>query len=86
MQIVVGSGKMSECVITRVTIINKGGDVHIPVEYRCMFHGADRVGYGRHVFRFPVTHIGYKRMVSKFQSEFAGRMVVDLSMSAIDEV
>ena len=82
-----GNEKLTESLISRITIINPNRDsIPLPQKYRCLFHGESSVKYGRHIFRFPISNMEYKRLVSSFQSEFAGRIRVDFSASGIDEV
>ena len=76
-----------ETVITRVTVINPSPTpVSLPTKYRGLFHGVSALPYGRHVFRFPITHMGYKRLVSSFQAQFVGRLRVDYGSAGFDEV
>ena len=76
-----------ETFITRVTVINTSTiPIPLPYKYRCLFHGADSICYGRHVFRFPITHVGYKRLVSSFQADFVGKLRVDFGGAGFDEV
>jgi hypothetical protein len=78
---------VEETLITRITIINtKPEAVPLPGKYRCLFHGAASIRYGRHIFRFPIEHLGYKRLVSSFQADFAGKVRVDFGASGFDEV
>ena len=87
MDVQFGDDKKGESLITRVTVINPHPDpVLIPQKYRCLFHGDTEVTYGRHVFRFPIDNLGYKRLVSSFQSDFMKRLVVDFGALGIDEV
>ena len=68
-------------------MINPSPDpIPLPYKYRCLFRGAFEMKYGRHLFRFPITHMGYKLLVSRFQSDFAGRVRVDFSSAGFDEV
>ena len=86
MDIQVGNEAIEEIVVTRVTVINPSeGPVKLPQRYRGLFRGAEELGYGRHVFRFPITHIGYKRLVSQLQVEFLGKLKVDFGTSGTDE-
>jgi len=87
MDVEVDNGVMEETLITRVTIINPHtNSIPLPKKYRGIFHGADSISYGRHTFRFPITHIGYKRLVSSFQSEFSGKVKVEFGSAGFDEV
>ena len=77
-----------ETFITNVTIINpRPFPVPIPSKYHCIFKGRDSVSYGRHHFRFPITHMDYKRLVSSLQSDYAGVLRVDFGLCGdTDEV
>ena len=78
---------IEETFITRLTVINpKPESVPIPKKYHCIFHGAGSVSYGRHLFRFPITHMGYKRLVSQLQVDFKGRLRVEFGGSDFDNV
>lgn len=79
--------KLEKTFITKVTIINPNpSPVPIKEKYRCLFKGDSEVSYGRHHFRFPITHMGYKRLVSSFQSDYVGVFLVDFGGSDFDEV
>jgi len=81
------SDRLEETFITKVTIINPNpASVPIEEKYHCLFRGSSEVSYGRHHFRFPITHMGYKRLVSSLQSDYAGVLKVDFSGSGFDEV
>ena len=76
-----------ETMITRVTVINpREESLPLPQRFRCLFRGAESLKYGRHTFRFPITHMGYKRLVSAFQSKFAGRLRIEFGASGFEEV
>jgi len=78
---------LEETFIARVTIVNPNpSPVIIKEKYRCLFRGNSEVSYGRHYFRFPITHMGYKRLVSSFQADYAGVFKVDFGSSGFDEV
>jgi len=81
------SNKKEETLITRVTIINPNTrSLPLPQRYRCLFHGTESIRYGRHIFRFPITHMGYKRLVSAFQSDFMGKVQVSFGSAGFEEV
>ena len=87
MDIEVVDESKEETFITKITIINPSPTpVPIPYKYRCLFRGASKVSYGRHLFRFPITHMDYKRLVSSLQSDFMGVLQVDFGASGFDEV
>jgi len=87
MDVKVVDESVEETLITRVTIINPCvKSIPLPQKYQCLFHGLDSIRYGRHVFRFPITHMGYKRLVSSFQSDFMGRVVVQFGGADFEEV
>jgi len=76
---------LEETFITKVTITNPKPDpVPVPSKYHCLFRGSPVVFYGRHLFRFPITHMGYKRLVSSLQSDFAGILKVDFGAAGFD--
>jgi len=78
---------LEETFITKVTIINPcSSPVALSDKYRCLFRGSSEVSYGRHLFRFPITHMGYKRLVSSLQSDYAGVLNVDFGATGFDEV
>jgi hypothetical protein len=78
---------VEETLITRVTVINtKPAAIPLPKKYRGLFHGDESIRYGRHIFRFPIEHMGYKRLVSSFQADFAGKVIIDFGASGFDEV
>ena len=82
-----GNERMTETLISRITIINpSSAPVPLPMKYRRLFHGATHIKYGRHIFRFPIDNMNYKRLVTSFQNEFMGRIFVDFGASGIDEV
>jgi len=82
-----GDEKQVSSLITRVTVINPNpSPVEILPKYYCLFHGKDLVEYGRHVIRFPVSNMGYKRLVSSFQADYAGQIRVDFGAVGIDEI
>jgi len=79
--------KKREAVITRVMVINHNiNPIEIPDRYRCLFHGRSFISYGRHIFRFPITSMDYKRLVSSFQAEFSGKVTVDFGSSGTEEI
>jgi len=81
------SNDSEETFITKVTIINPNPDpVSILHKYRCLFRGSPVVTYGRHLFRFPITHMGYKRLVSSLQSDYAGVLKVEFGAAGFDTV
>ena len=87
MEVNVKDESVEETFITRVTMVNPNPcSIPLPSKYHCLFHGEDSIRYGRHVFRFPITHMGYKRLVSSFQSDFKGRVTVDFGSSGFEEV
>jgi len=87
MNITVLNDKLEETFITKVTIINPNPEpVPILDKYHCLFHGSSEVSYGRHYFRFPITHIGYKRLVSSLQTDYIGILKVDFGAAGFDEV
>ena len=87
MDIEVVDESKEETFITKITIINPSPTpVPIHNKYRCLFRGASEVTYGRHLFRFPITHMDYKRMVSSFQSDYIGKLQVSFGASGFDEV
>lgn len=87
MDIQVGDEGVEEVLITRVTVVNPFVEpLPLPGKYRCLFRGDKELSYGRHVFRFPITHTGYKRLVSSFQSDFMGRLRVEFGSAGIHEV
>ena len=76
-----------ETLITRVSVINPYPvSIPLPYKYRCLFHGADVIRYGRHTFRFPITNMWYKRVISAFQAEFASKVKVDFGSAGFDEI
>ena len=78
---------LEETLISRVTIINTSlRSVPLPQHYQRLFHGAKAITYGRHVFRFPITHMGYKKLASSFQSKFAGKVKVEFGSAGFEEV
>lgn len=87
MDIKVSDESVEETLISRVTIINPSPvPVPLPQQFRCMFHGAKEISYGRHLFRFPITHMGYKKLVSAFQAKFLRKVIVDFGFAGFDEV
>jgi len=83
----VPNDNLEETFITKVTIINPHPvPVILPPKYHCLFHGASMVSYGRHLFRFPITHMGYKRLVSSLQSDYAGVLKVEFGSAGFDTV
>ena len=79
--------KQEEVMITRVCVVNSNTDpIPLPDKYRCMFHGDSCIRYGRHTFRFPITNLGYKRLVSSFQSDFMRKVRVEFGFAGFDEV
>jgi len=87
MNIEIPDDNLEETFITKVTIINPNPDpVPISDKYHCLFRGSSVVTYGRHLFRFPITHMGYKRLVSSFQSDFRGMLRVDFGAAGFDVV
>jgi len=87
MSIQVGNETVEEMLISRVVVINpKDQSVKLPQKYRGLFRGAEELKYGRHSFRFPIEHMGYKKLVSSFQNDFLGRLIVDFKTSGFDEI
>jgi hypothetical protein len=83
----IGNDTLEETFIAKVTIINPSPTpVAIKEKYRCLFRGDQEVTYGRHQFRFPITNMGYKRLVSSLQGDYAGELKVDFSGSGFDAV
>lgn len=84
---ITGDEKAEDLVISRITVINPDPDpAFIPQKYRSLFHGESFLRYGRHLFRFPITNMGYKRLASSFQSEFMGRLGIDFGACGIEEI
>ena len=76
-----------EVMITRVCVINPNPDsIPLPERFRSLFHGDSCIKYGRHTFRFPITHMGYKRLVSSFQSDFMKKVRVEFGSAGFEEV
>jgi hypothetical protein len=82
----VGNEKGEEVLITRISIINRNpAPLSVAQRYQCMFHGEKAISYGRHVFRYPVTHTGYQRLVTAFIGDYPN-VRVDLGSSGIETV
>ena len=78
---------VEETLVARLVVVNPStAPVPLPQKYRCLFHGAESISYGRHMFWFPITHLGYKRLVSKFQSDFFGKVKVEFKTSGFDDM
>ena len=85
--VVDASSRLEETFITKITVINPMvASVPLPKKYHCLFHGAESVRYGKHVFRFPITHLEYKRLVSSLQSDFKKVLQVNFGAAGFEEI
>ena len=87
MSVEVVNRSSEETFMVKVTIINpRPMSVLLPAKYHCLFRGVASLSYGRHIVSFPVTHIGYKRLVSSLQSEFRKTLRVDFGMHSDTDI
>jgi len=78
--------KAEDTVITRVGLTcSVPGSVVIPPKYREIFQGKSVVGYGRYVYRYPVTNTTKQRLLTAFTRDFP-QFKVDLGVSGIDAI